>query len=311
MRNIKYTNSAQFQCLEHLREAFMDLYLVHCGIEHCQPSQHLGPSFRDEYIIHFVLDGKGSYTVGGITYFLSSNQMFLINPGEEIRYGADADEPWSYAWIGFNGIRASSTLRNCGFSKQSYVLPFKKQDILIEYISNILASTQLSFANDLKRNACLLMLFSYLVENYNSLSGQADKNGDSRYDYGSNVYLEQAIDYIKWNHGRGINVTDIADYIGISRTYLNHVFQKELGISSQKFLMDFRLHKAASLLTSSDLPVTEVSAEVGYDDSLAFSKAFKKKFGLSPKNYRSHKETMDLYTSKQPSSNAVLDIEKQ
>ena len=51
------------------------------------------------------------------------------------------------------------------------------------------------------------------------------------------------------------NVTDIADYIGISRTYLNHVFQKELGISSQKFLMDFRLHKAASLLTSSDLPV--------------------------------------------------------
>ena len=81
MRNIKYTDSAQFQCLEHLREAFMDLYLVHCGIEHCQPSQYLGPSFRDEYIIHFVLEGKGSYTVGGITYFLSSNQMFLINPG--------------------------------------------------------------------------------------------------------------------------------------------------------------------------------------------------------------------------------------
>ena len=180
----------------------------------------------------------------------------------------------------------------------------------MEYISNILGSSQLSFSNDLKRNAYLLMLFSYLVENRNSLLGQTGKNGDAHYDYGSNVYLEQAIDYIKWNHSRGINVTDIADYIGISRTYLNHVFQKELGISSQKFLMDFRLHKAASLLTSSDLPVTEVSAEVGYDDSLAFSKAFKKKFGLSPKNYRSHKETMELYTSKQPPTDALLNVIK-
>ena len=308
MRNIKYTDSAQFQCLEHLREAFMDLYLVHCGIEHCQPSQSIGPSFRDEYIIHFVLEGKGSYTVGGITYFLSSGQMFLINPGEEVRYGADADEPWTYAWIGFNGIRAASTLRNCGFSKQSYVLPFKKQDALVEHISNILTSSQLSLSNDLKRNAYLLLLFSFLVDNYNCIFGQTHKNGDSRYDYGSSVYVEQAIDYIKWNHSRGINVTDIADYIGISRTYLNHVFQKELGISSQKFLMDFRLHKAASLLISSDLPVTEISAEVGYDDSLAFSKAFKKKFGLSPKNYRTHKETMERFSAKQPSTNELLDV---
>lgn len=300
MRNITYTESAQFQCLEHLREAFMDLYLIHCGIEHCHPSQNLGPSFRDEYIIHFVLEGKGSYTVEGITYFLSANQMFLINPGEEIRYTADPDEPWTYTWIGFNGIRAESTLRNCGFSKQCYVLPFKNQDTLLEHIYTILSSTQLSFANDLKRNAALLQIFSFLVENFNHLSGQESKNGSARYDYGSNVYVEQAIDFIKWNHSRGINVTDIADYIGISRTYLNHVFQKELGISSQKFLMDFRLHKAANLLISSELPVTEVSTRVGYDDSLAFSKAFKKKFGLSPKNYRSHKETMVHYSEKQP-----------
>ena len=262
----------------------MDLYLVHCGIEHCKPGQFFGPSFRDEYIIHFVLEGKGSYMVGGITYFLTINQMFLIYPGEEIRYGADSDEPWTYAWIGFNGIRAESTLRNCGFSRQCYVLPFKKPDLLVEYITNILTSAQLSFSNDLKRNGLLLMLFSYLVENYNCISDQTAKSGGTRYDYGSSVYVEHAIDYIKWNHNRGINVTDIAAIASAN---------------CQKFLMDFRLHKAANLLISSDLPVTEVSSQVGYDDSLAFSKAFKKKFGLSPKNYRNHKETMLHFSEKQ------------
>lgn len=299
MKNIKYTDSAQFRCLEHLRGTYMDLYLIHCGLEHCLPTHAIEHSIREEYIIHFVLEGKGSYTIHGITYFLTANQMFLIRPGEEIRYAADPEDPWTYAWVGFYGIRAEAILKNCGFSKQSYVLPFKKRDEVEEQINAILASVQLSFSNDLKRNSALMMMLALLVENYNH-DYINQKSGSGRYDYSSNVYVEQAIDYVKWKHSYGINVTDIADYVGISRTYLNHVFQKELGLSAQKFLMDFRLHKAANLLISTELPVTEVSAAVGYEDSLAFSKAFKKKFELSPKNYRSHKEKMEQFTEKQP-----------
>ena len=43
----------------------------------------------------------------------------------------------------------------------------------------------------------------------------------------------------------------------------------------------------------------EVSNSVGYEDQLVFSKAFKKKFGMSPKNYKTHKEMMDKYNEKQ------------
>lgn len=300
MKNVKYTDSAQFRCLEHLRETCIDLYLICCGLEHCAPTHAIGHSIREEYILHFVLDGKGSYTTNGITYFLNANQMFLIRPGEETSYAADLEEPWTYAWIGFNGIRAEAVLKNCGFSKQSYVLPFKNRDALVEQITTILNAVQLSFSNDLRRNACLMTILSLLVESYNhDFWGRKKNNG--RYNYSRNVYVEQAMDYVKWKYCYGINVTDIADYVGISRTYLNHVFQKELGLSAQKFLMDFRLHKAANLLISTELPVAEISVSVGYEDSLAFSKAFKKKFGLSPKNYRIHKDNMEQYSEKQPS----------
>jgi AraC family transcriptional regulator of arabinose operon len=94
-------------------------------------------------------------------------------------------------------------------------------------------------------------------------------------------------------------VTDITDYVGISRTYLTQIFQKELGLSVQTFLIDYRMHKAANLLLSTNQSISDVSTNVGYDDALAFSKSFKKKFGLSPKNYRSQKEEMDLFTKKQ------------
>lgn len=297
MKNVKYTNSAQYRCLENLHESFVDLHLVHCGIEHCEPNHTYGPALRREYIIHFVLSGKGSYTVNGITYYLTENQMFLICPDEEILYTADGEDPWVYAWIGVNGIRAESSLKKCGLSRDSYVRPFKNPECMVEQITNILNTSQLTFANDFKRNSFLLMLLALLMENYDILN-RSNKTL-SKYNYSSNIYLEQAITYIKQKHSFGINVSDVADYVGISRTYLNQIFQKELGISSQKFLVDFRLHKAANLLISTGLSVADVSELVGYDDPLAFSKAFKKKFGLSPKYYRNHKDSLDLFHEKQ------------
>lgn len=90
---------------------------------------------------------------------------------------------------------------------------------------------------------------------------------------------------------QGIGVSDIADSIGITRSHLNHVFQQELNISIQNFLIDFRMHKSANLLVSTTLSIKEISNQVGYHDQLVFSKAFKKKFGVSPKSYRTGRNT--------------------
>ena len=104
--------------------------------------------------------------------------------------------------------------------------------------------------------------------------------------YSDNAYVNLAIDYIGKTYMQGIGVSDIADSVGITRSHLNHVFQKELGISIQNFLIDFRMHKSANLLVSTALSIKEISNQVGYNDQLVFSKAFKKKFGMSPKSYR-------------------------
>lgn len=295
MLDIKYTDSASFRCLENLRETFLDLYLVHCGKEKCHPS-HICPGKKSEYIIHFVLSGKGTYSANGKTWELTAGQMFLIYPNEPVTYASDTEDPWCYTWIGFNGIRVDAILKNCGFSPRTLVLPFHNPEPILAQIDGILDARPLSFANELKRNAYLFALLAELAENnVNSLQ----KKSSAKHDYSSNVYVEHAIEYIKEGYSDGINVTDIANDIGISRTYLNHTFQKELGISVQRFLIDFRLHKAANLLISTDKTVNEIAKAVGYDDPLAFSKAFKKKFEKSPKNYREHKDKMEKFSEKQ------------
>lgn len=301
MRNVKYTDSVTFRCLEHLKETSLDINLVHAGREHCEPS-HICAGKRDEYIIHFVFSGKGFYSIeNGNMYALSAGQMFLIQPGESVTYGSDAIDPWHYAWIGFTGIRADSILKKCGFSAKKPVLAAPDEpEAVMECINNILDCKSLTFVNDLRREAWMLMLFSRLIENQDNLN---HKHLPESNNYSARTYVELAIEHIKCFYKDGINVSDIADHIGISRAYLNYAFQKELGMSIQKFLIDFRMHKAASLLVSCSDTVKEISMSVGYEDQLTFSKAFKKKFGMSPKNYREHKTIPVHYYEKQLTDN--------
>ena len=53
------------------------------------------------------------------------------------------------------------------------------------------------------------------------------------------------------------------------------------------------MHKAANFLVSTTMPIKEIADQVGYNDQLAFSKAFKNKFGMSPKNYRTYKDELE------------------
>lgn len=296
LQHTRYTDSVKYRCLENLRETSIDLSLIHCGKEQCCP-MHIWSGARKEYIIHFVLSGKGIYSAGGKTWNLSAGQMFLIYPGTDITYISDARDPWRYAWIGFVGIRADSMLKSCGFSPHKLILESPPEaEKITGFIDQILEARHLTIANDLRRNARLMELLAALIDLHSS---RCANSSPEQHDYNSSVYVNHAIDYIQFAYQNGINVTDIADYIGISRTYLNSSFQKELGVSVQKFLIDFRLHKAASLLIGTTKPINEVSTDVGYDDALAFSRAFKKKFEVSPKTYRVEKQSLDKYDSKQ------------
>jgi AraC-like DNA-binding protein len=95
-----------------------------------------------------------------------------------------------------------------------------------------------------------------------------------------------------------IKIDDIAKTIGISRGYLTGSFKKELGVSPQEYLINFRLEYAASLIRKTSSPIGDIAAEVGYNDSMAFSKAFKQKFKMSPTAFRDAKVELINYDEK-------------
>lgn len=296
MLTCKYTNDPDFRCLEDIRETSAELSLIHFGRENCKP-YHVFAGERAEYIIHFIISGQGFYTADRNTRNLSAGQMFLIRPGSPVVYCADSRVPWSYVWFGFKGERVVSLLAQCGFSRNRLILPFPRLEVILSLLNEMFEHISLSPADMLFREASLLRLFSLLAANAAVLPQlpSTDSQGGS-----GNAYVAQAVDFIYTNYMHSICISDIAEKIGISRTYLNRLFKFEYNMSAQEFLMNFRMHKAAFFLVHTDKPVKVVSRDAGYQDPLVFSKAFKKHYDMSPKSYRLSRQELELRDERPP-----------
>ena len=83
-----------------------------------------------------------------------------------------------------------------------------------------------------------------------------------------------------------IQVTDVAEHIGRSRSYLSGRFKKELGFEIGGFIMRCKLEEAKSLLTYSDKSLIEISNYLCFSSQSYFQNVFKKKYGMTPKQYR-------------------------
>ena len=92
--------------------------------------------------------------------------------------------------------------------------------------------------------------------------------------------------YIKENYTKDINTASIAEHFGFTPAYLSKLFRESRSVTPSAYLIQLRMEKAKELLrTSGDCRIKDVAAYVGYEDSLYFSKVFKKVTGLSPRQF--------------------------
>lgn len=99
-------------------------------------------------------------------------------------------------------------------------------------------------------------------------------------------YVQFVKEYVAANYMNEISFAELALVAHISRTYLSHLFKKEVGYTFPEYLSRFRINKAMDLMKQEHTELSEVSSLVGFNDYAHFSKTFKKYTGLSPREYR-------------------------
>ena len=107
----------------------------------------------------------------------------------------------------------------------------------------------------------------------------------SEEDVNKSDYVDKALHYMQANYANHITIQEIADSLGLNRKYFCTLFSQKTGFTPIEYLGNYRLSKAAELMTIHKQSPTTAALSVGYTDIYHFSKAFKKKYGLSPRNY--------------------------
>ncbi|TBL80463.1 response regulator [Paenibacillus thalictri] len=102
----------------------------------------------------------------------------------------------------------------------------------------------------------------------------------------SNAIIEQAKAIIaEESHGE-LSLNRLAERLAIHPVWLSHLFKKETGQNFSDYMIDLKIDNAKKLLRESSLKIYEIAAKIGYQDLQHFGKIFKKRTGMSPKEFR-------------------------
>jgi len=100
------------------------------------------------------------------------------------------------------------------------------------------------------------------------------------------IHVERALEAMKKDPARRWTVASLARIAGLSRAPFARRFQRAMKTSPLKWLTEHRLDLARRRLRESDAGLAWIATEIGYASEFAFSKAFKRMFGIAPGLFR-------------------------
>lgn len=93
-------------------------------------------------------------------------------------------------------------------------------------------------------------------------------------------------DYCKQNFRSDITLTDVANALFVSKSYISHIFCCKLKINFRSYINILRINEAASLMRQDNITVTEAAQRSGFGSIRTFNRAFFKHMGTTPKEYK-------------------------
>lgn len=92
--------------------------------------------------------------------------------------------------------------------------------------------------------------------------------------------------FIMDHYQENLTLHTVAEHVHVTPVWLSKLFKKETGMNFLEYMTDIRMTKAAELLAGLNHKVYQISYNVGYQDPVHFSKLFKRKYGLTPQEFR-------------------------
>lgn len=100
--------------------------------------------------------------------------------------------------------------------------------------------------------------------------------------------MQKFLRYIEQHYTEDVSLEDLAHSANVSKSECLRCFKLSMQTTPYKYLVEYRLSKAAAMLKNSDDAIEHIAASVGFHQVSHFGKCFREKTGMSPREYRKH-----------------------
>lgn len=232
-------------------------------------------SVHDCNALSLILEGSAAYMYNGKEYNVTKGTILLQKTGELWEgKGIDngVDKTWSYMGILFDS-EDDNILE---------LMPHVIHDVNIKFYYPIFKEIiQLSHLNTplykFKRKILIYNLLSNLI---------AECSDENKFENKRNLIVD-SLEYINQNiYNPFLSITEAAKKSNISEDTFRNIFKSIHDVTPSKYIIDIRLNYAKELLNYTNYNISHISEQIGYTSEVYFYRLFKKKFGITPSQYR-------------------------
>jgi len=240
--------------------------------------------------ISFIVSGTGKFYGCGKYYPVERNMIFLNKKGEIHEILSDDSNPLRFLYIGF--LFDEHARKDALLFEISELFNNLENPVIAD--TNDIYSVFMKITNEFIMRSptgdylISLYLKQMLVLIYRSFYAHNTKKYQDYYDTGNyKEIIHNIMVYIDSNFNYITNLSDISKYFGYSYGYLSQIFTKITGKTLKDYLYEKKFGHAVGLLKN-NISITDIAEILGYNSIHAFSRAFKKYFSISPKEYKKH-----------------------
>ena len=238
-------------------------------------TDYSSPINKHEYFeLTYVENGTLNMTINNQSYILLENSLLLAIPGQE--HSFKADDKVSFLSIMFTMDKTDTT------NIANKVFRCTDQMRLLLYQIYQYSDVQNQYHSEMLIN--LLKTIIIMIDNHKQVTSPSNTISMPKQLYEDETFNE-IIFYIQSNIYTAISIKELCKKFAISRSTLQNMFKSNLNTSPKSYINEEKLEISKSLLNQRFKTVSEIANILDYSSVHYFSRAFKKRFGISPSEY--------------------------